>query len=732
LAAQASMSSVEKKMQASMERLSTGLRINSAKDDAAGLAISTRMTSQIRGYAAAIRNSNDGISMVQTAEGALGQVTDMLQRMRELAVQSSNGSNSSTDRISIQLEVAQLKAEIQNVAVNTNHNNIKLLDGSAGKVKIQTGVDSGQNMAMNFGSVQTKDIGLGHRASLSSVGGAVVAGGANDAMSDGDLTFNGVVVGATLSTDDKLSYTNGTIFTNTSAIAKAAAINRVSAQSGVSATVGQTNVYGGAQTAATPGDDGLIMINGVTTAAFYLSGNTEIDRTTVAKAINDISAQTGVVAINNHDDKQGLSLIATDGRNIVLDLATPAGTATNANMGLAADGTYVGSYEVTTLDGRDMTIGSTVAQSQSGEKTSGLSFGTFQPGRAQVVSIARASSVVSVVGGGTDNVAGILNGNTMTINGVMVPTSILSDDTASAESDATNRLGSSKADSAIAIAAAINKVTDKTGVTAKASANVLRGIAFDNTTTATAAPDQMILNGVTIDLGAAVAGTAGPSRDSIVSMINQYSGQTGVIASAFGEAMQLEAADGRNISISVTGGDAGTSMTAAAAAVGLAGVKMGDAADTGTSDVTYYSSVSLQSDKEFTIDSGNEGDVVNLNRLGFRQGTYGGTDNGLKIAELDLSTISGATNAIDAIDSAIETLSSYQARAGAYQNRLEAVVSNLTESNQNMSASRSRILDTDYATETTSLARSQIISQAATAMLAQANQSAQSVLSLLK
>ncbi len=99
---------------------------------------------------------------------------------------------------------------------------------------------------------------------------------------------------------------------------------------------------------------------------------------------------------------------------------------------------------------------------------------------------------------------------------------------------------------------------------------------------------------------------------------------------------------------------------------------------------------------------------------------------------MDISTINGASTAITAIDAAIETVSAIQAKAGAYQNRLDAVVSNLTESNQNMSASRSRILDTDYATETTSMAKSQIISQAATAMLAQANQSAQSVLSLLK
>ena len=104
LTAQASLSNVEKLTATTMERLSTGLRINSAKDDAAGLAITNRMTSQIRGYAVAIRNSNDGISMTQTAEGALGQIGDMLQRMRELSVQAANGTNSDSDRASIQLD----------------------------------------------------------------------------------------------------------------------------------------------------------------------------------------------------------------------------------------------------------------------------------------------------------------------------------------------------------------------------------------------------------------------------------------------------------------------------------------------------------------------------------------------------------------------------------------------------------------------------------------------------
>jgi flagellin len=121
-----------------------------------------------------------------------------------------------------------------------------------------------------------------------------------------------------------------------------------------------------------------------------------------------------------------------------------------------------------------------------------------------------------------------------------------------------------------------------------------------------------------------------------------------------------------------------------------------------------------------------------LENLGFRQGTFGATDNGLKINQVDIGTSQGASQALTAIDAAINSVSAAQAKSGAFNNRLDSVINNLSESSSNMQASRSRILDTDYASETTNLAKQQIIQQAATAMLAQANQSSQSILSLLK
>jgi flagellin len=697
LAAQGSMSNVNKSMETTMERLSTGLRINSAKDDAAGLAITNRMTSQIRGYAVAIRNSNDGISMAQTAEGAMGQVTNMLQRMRELSVQAANGAMSNADRSNIQLEVSQLKLQIDDVANKTNHNNIKLLDGSAGKIVLQTGTNSNDTMSISFDSVKTKDIGLGSRASLAALGTsfATVTGAAagGEDMAAGDLLLNGVAVGASLAIDDKLSYEGN----DSSAIAKAAAINRVSAQSGVFATVGQTTVHGSVMTAAV--DSGTITINGVETATVYTTTDAELSRAAVVTAINDISDQTGVRAINTNDDSKGVVLVAADGRNITVESTDldelVSGLATLGN-------TYTGTYELNTLDGRSITVGSNVDGDLT---TSGLNFGTFEANTAQSVTTARTVASTAA--------PAELNGNTLVINGVGIDAAVSNDDNASYD-DTTGAPQSFKADSAIAIAAAINKKTSLTGVTATAQANIISGNDFTAATVTT-----FVINGVeTIGTGAAFN-----SRDDLLTAVNQVQGQTGVIAEANGDGIRLIAQDGRNITINTD--------AAALSDLGLTGA---DSSIVGsdTDPATFYSTVKLSSDKAFTVDSGSEGNDTNFELLGFHKGTFGGADNALKVKDIDVSTITGATVALEAIDAALDSVAVNQARSGAYQNRLDAVVSNLTESNQNMSASRSRILDTDYATETTNLARSQIISQAATAMLAQANQSSQTVLSLLK
>ena len=693
LVAQESMRSSDLKLSAAMERLSTGSRINSAKDDAAGLAISNRMTSQIRGMAKAIQNTNDAISMTQTAEGAYKGVNDILARMRELSVQSATGTMNDNDRSSIQLEVAQLKSQIDDIATKTNHNNIKLLDGSAQKVVIQTGTNQGDTINLNFASARTKDIGVGTRATLASAGGQYVAATSFDALEDSAMYLNGVAIGAS----QALSDNGSTVAASASAISKAAAINAKSDLSGVYAKV-DTNVVSGTGGMTATALTGTITINGVITDSFSTSAaSTSLSRKQTVVAINAKSEQTGVVAIDTEDDTLGVTLQAADGRNI--DIAF--NTLTAATTGVRDTGTFVGSYNLFTLDSRAIDV-SFQTGDQNVEAFSGLRNGSYASDTALYNTYKRATAAEATAP--SDTTTGTLSNDSLIINGVAIGQALATDDTASDTTSAS----STREASAIAISAAINRKTDLTGVTASASPNVIRGEGFTAGTSA-----DVYLNGVTFTANAV-------TRNAVIDSFNDVSDRTGVVASAWGEGIELRAVDGRNISIG----------SATADNIGLTGIGIGSAAGSATA-VTYYSQVTMQSDNKFTVKSGNAG-IPNLELLGFRQGTFGGADNGLKINQVDVSTVSGANQAIVAIDAAIETISKSQANSGALNNRMDYIVANLSEASQNMSASRSRILDTDYASETTSLAKQQIISQAATAMLAQANQQPQSVLSLLK
>jgi len=693
LVAQESMRSSDLKLSAAMERLSTGSRINSAKDDAAGLAISNRMTSQIRGMAKAIQNTNDAISMTQTAEGAYKGINDILARMRELSVQSATGTMNDNDRSSIQLEVSQLKSQIDDIATKTNHNNIKLLDGSAQKVVIQTGTNQGDTINLDFASARTKDIGVGTRATLASAGGQYVAGTSFDALEDSALYLNGVAIGASQAVSDKAS----SAAASASAISKAAAINAKSDLSGVYAKV-DTNVVSGTGGMTAVALTGTITINGVTTDSFSTSAaSTSLSRKATVVAINAKSAQTGVVAIDTEDDTLGVTLQAADGRNI--DIAF--NTLTAAATGVRDTGTFVGSYNLYTLDSRKIDV-SFQTGDQNVEAYSGLRNGSYASDTALFNTYKRATAAEATAPSTTTT--GLLSNNSLILNGVAIGQALATDDTASD----TIAASSTREASAIAIAAAINRKTDLTGVTASASPNVIRGEGFTAGTTA-----DIFLNGVTFTANA-------ETRNGLIDSYNSVSDRTGVVASAWGDGVELRAVDGRNISIG----------SVSNANIGLTGITIGSAAASANA-TTFYSQVTLQSDNKFIVKSGNEG-ITNLELLGLRQGTFGGADNGLKINQVDVSTVSGANQAIVAIDAAIETISKSQANSGALNNRMDYIVANLSEASQNMSASRSRILDTDYATETSSLAKQQIISQAATAMLAQANQQPQSVLSLLK
>ncbi len=200
LNAQRNLNNTSNSLNNAMKRLSSGLRINSAKDDAAGMSIANRMSSQVRGLNQAARNANDGISMAQVAEGAMQEVSNNLQRIRELAVQAASDSNSATDRAALNDEVTQLVAEINRVAETTSFNGTNLLDGTFGSKNIQVGANSGETISVSMVNVKADSLGVGSNSSYSTT---ITGTAATDKLSAGDLTINGYQIGAT--SDDGVS-----------------------------------------------------------------------------------------------------------------------------------------------------------------------------------------------------------------------------------------------------------------------------------------------------------------------------------------------------------------------------------------------------------------------------------------------------------------------------------------------------------------------------------------------
>jgi flagellin len=322
LNAQRNLSKSGAGLQQSMERLSSGMRINSAKDDAAGLQISNRLTSQINGLGVAQRNANDGISIAQTAEGSMQASTDILQRMRELALQSANGSNSTTDRNAMQKEVTALTSELTRISETTSFGGQQLLDGSFGSKNFQVGSNANESISFTLSSTASADIG-GYKTMLegdANTGfGGVIAGAAApaNAVSGGDLTFT------TNSVDTAVNLVAGS-----SAEVAAAKINLQSGDSGVTATA-QTSVELGVA-----GDTGNVTMN-LNTVSITSSAVDASDASALAQAINDKSAETGVTAAH---DAGKITLTDADGGDIVIDTYANSGDASSATTVTGIDG----------------------------------------------------------------------------------------------------------------------------------------------------------------------------------------------------------------------------------------------------------------------------------------------------------------------------------------------------------------------------------------------------------
>ena len=589
-----------------MTRLSSGSRINRAADDASGLAIVQRMQAQIIGLKMAVKNANDGISLTQSIEGALVEVVDMLQRVRELAVQSANDTNTNNDRAFLQEEVNLLIAEITRVSANTRFNQTTVLDGSFTNKALQVGTEGGETVQFSVDSVSADKLGAykvtGDRiAAFKGDGNGVYANQTDDAD---DIIINGNSLSKTISVAAKDSATN-----------VAANINRVSGETGVSAVAKSYAHYYSTwhadQTAS-------LKINNKTTGEFIVSSTNVLD---AVDKINAISGSTGVTATATSDNK--VLLYANDGRDILVENETAilgqrvAAVSHDGTSVAALSGAVAGVKETQYADaiGNGATWTGYIQNQHTGESMS-FSWLTSSTPATQVSRLNTALGNLSGKwgdGGDYHLTAAVSNANKITF----------------------------------------------TGTTALGDFQIF-GSSSHTWSVLEATSDTLGLLG-THDVRLIAAGTT------------SYEGNTMV----------------------------------------------GDSA-------TVQGTISLSSSKLFSVTQSGTELAVNDNYFTSGAATLSTVSN------VDLRDQSGASFAISVLDGAIEKISSMRADLGAIENRLSYTVSNLMNVAENTADARSRINDADYSVESANLAKAQVLQQAGTAMLSQANARAQLVIQLLQ
>ncbi|MGE0080916.1 MAG: flagellin [Thiohalomonadaceae bacterium] len=599
LNAQRNLNNSQNALQTSLQRLSSGLRINSAKDDAAGLAISERFTTQIRGLNQAVRNANDGISLAQTAEGALAEVTNNLQRIRELAVQAANATNSASDRAALNQEVQQRLAEIDRVAAQTSFNGRHILDGTFGNATFQVGANVGETISVGLNtSMRTNAAGgiaKATSADLSAIYGN--ASGASGAFTTATSQAAGVNAAG-----QRFSLTVGGIEI-------------------YSATQSTTSGISGGWTNAVSGDEGenfslqLVMgTEAVTVAEFTSSGGgqtiaaTDVDAQITA---NRAAIEAAGYTISGTAAGGDLTFTRADGAQFTVSEGSTYGTPGGFANFAATDSVTGAQVTVTDAD-----LDAALALKRSELEAAGIKFSGSVAGGG-LVFIRDDGKAFDI----------ILDNNFTTPGGWA----------------GGNAFGS--------------------------------GASFSNGT-------------LTIDNHADVIFGTGDFRIAL------GDGEAVDVKGKFSTIQDLADA----ISSQVAGVTAtvsnGKLVLSASEAIVISGAQTGAGGKAEFATLTNSVTGNLRSVNVLDIDSANE--------------------------------------AVQRIDAALSEVSSLRSTFGAIQNRFESTISNLSTTAENMTASRSRILDTDFAAETANLTRAQILQQAGVAMLAQANQLPQNVLSLLR
>ena len=873
IASQRYLMESRKEMETAMERLSSGKRINSAADDAAGLAISERMSTQITGLNMAIRNANDGISLTQTAEGAMQEVTDMLQRMRELSLQAVHGVNSDADRASLDAEVQALKAEIDRVASSTTFNNINILDGSYA-ADFQIGYQSGETLGLSLSSVATSSLGLNvdgapaavdtthtlisnrltdtfkfdadlDGAYTSTAGGAIYSLGttagsidsAGKAFAQGDILINGQeldaftgtaltsasgddiwdlvdnintnvdnvlasafnvvtakAVGDGVVAENELAIKVGAIGVSTDAHYQASAYRMIGASSSLEELVENINTaFSNGEVVASLNSDGKLVLSNDTGASIHIADKSgtngaydgatgfEVEATAVTA-----TAATGYIGFQGF-----LKLQSTDGSAIEIE---------KGNLALTSPGTITDLKAIgfTQIKEDPTGVSYTVVGSQltSSQVTATLSKDT-STGQADL-----SINGVEIYDDTMSPLSTTFQGKLDLINSFTDQTNVVASayyekvyDTTDVTfvSNNTFSLNGTEVDygtSITALVTNINTVKATTGITAEADGKnlILRGdgvqnvhlvsknytVASDNTTNKPSAAVKAVLTAATYrtatfaaadvktgrTLTLTLSATTGLTHLSAQGMTYSYkvtsSDSSSTIAEKFYNLIvedMLEQQDhfsGLSVTNYITFNATGSlffksniSAGSATITIGVTDVSAGNLLF-GVKSADHYGALKLQSTNAspISIDFGegaaSDGEVglveMNVGDAQWDINSPTAQVGGYSVASvsgLSVASSAAAEAAIDALDAALEQVNSNRAALGAVQNRLNHTVSNLSNVVENTEASKSRILDADFAVEAASLARAQILQQAGTAMLAQANAAPQNVLSLL-
>jgi flagellin len=327
--AQRALGESRKEMELAMERLSTGSRINSAGDDAAGLAIVERMNTQIRGLGQATRNANDGIALIKTVENALVEVSGMLQRMRELAVQAANDTNTATERAFADNEVSSLQLEISRVSLNTRYNGAQVLNGSFAAKSLQVGTEAGETLDFSIGNIEASKLGayiIDGVTTTAVASSSTATDPTNSAVDADDITITSFGTSRTIDVE-----------ANDTAKAVAKKVNAVAASTQVIGSAASYAIFSTAT--ASTSNTGRLKINGTETASFTMTSN---DVSDAIQKINAISTTTGVQASSTNNK---VLLKDADGDDIVL-INTSARTDLKVQA-VGIDGLTVGGSELT-------------------------------------------------------------------------------------------------------------------------------------------------------------------------------------------------------------------------------------------------------------------------------------------------------------------------------------------------------------------------------------------------